>query len=201
MASAWLETLKSAEKTCLVQDGRRKVHYTFRDDSEMVEEYDTRNNELVVRKWKKKGTFGGPAERWEYEVGEQMVPTSVETESLVVSSSNPIFVRKDTKKSFQWRIRNLPYPLETYDVSVNSDDRSITIRTSNKKYYKKFTIPDLNRLNLPLEQKQIKVAHANNTLIVTYEKPAEMMEMERQVQDELKKMKAEKDGDVQCNQS
>ena len=41
-----------------------------------------------VRKWKKKGTFGGPAERWEYEVGEQMVPTSVETESLVVSSSN-----------------------------------------------------------------------------------------------------------------
>ena len=27
--------------------GRRKVHYTFRDDSEMVEEYDTRNNELV----------------------------------------------------------------------------------------------------------------------------------------------------------
>ena len=35
------------------------------------------------------------------------------------------------------------------------------------RYYKKFTIPDLNRLNLPLEQKQIKVAHANNTLIVT----------------------------------
>ena len=41
-----------------------------------------------VRKWKKKGTFGGPAERWEYEVGEQIVPTTVETEGLVVSSSN-----------------------------------------------------------------------------------------------------------------
>ena len=35
------------------------------------------------------------------------------------------------------------------------------------RYYKKFTIPDLDRLNLRLEQKHIKVAHANNTLIVT----------------------------------
>lgn len=46
----------------------------------------------------------------------------------------PIFTRKDNSKAFQWRIRNLPYPLNVYSVTVDEDKYSITIRTSNKKY-------------------------------------------------------------------
>lgn len=45
----------------------------------------------------------------------------------------PIFVRKDTALSFQWRIRNLPYPIETYNVTADPENRTITVRTSNKK--------------------------------------------------------------------
>ena len=43
-----------------------------------------------------------------------------------------IFVRADTVDSFQWRIRNLPYPIDVYSISI--DGREIVLRTSNKKY-------------------------------------------------------------------
>ena len=42
-------------------------------------------------------------------------------------------MRKDTKNSFQWRIRNLPYPKDVYSVTADCDNRVIIIRTSNKK--------------------------------------------------------------------
>lgn len=42
-------------------------------------------------------------------------------------------MRSDKKKSFGWRIRNLPYPLDTYDVKVDTDNKHIIIRTTNKK--------------------------------------------------------------------
>ena len=45
----------------------------------------------------------------------------------------PIFVRKDTRESFQWRIRNLPFAIDVYDVTVNDDKTHIIIRTKNKK--------------------------------------------------------------------
>lgn len=43
----WIETLVSAEKTCLVQDGRRKIHFTFADKTEMTEEYNVQTGELI----------------------------------------------------------------------------------------------------------------------------------------------------------
>lgn len=45
----------------------------------------------------------------------------------------PVFTRKDTKSSFQWRIRNLPYPKDVFSVSVDPPERCVVIRTSNKK--------------------------------------------------------------------
>lgn len=49
------------------------------------------------------------------------------------NETQPIFTRKDTDKFFQWRIRNLPYPAENYDISVDHADNKIVIRTKNKK--------------------------------------------------------------------
>jgi hypothetical protein len=43
----------------------------------------------------------------------------------------PIFLRQDTSDSFQWRVRNMPYPLDTY--SVTAEDVNLVLRTSNKK--------------------------------------------------------------------
>ena len=47
--------------------------------------------------------------------------------------AQPIFSRKDTERHFQWRIRNLPYPADNYDVSVDHSDNKVVIRTKNKK--------------------------------------------------------------------
>ncbi|XP_071494737.1 protein DPCD-like, partial [Diadema antillarum] len=201
-APAWLDTLRKSRKTALVQDGRRKIHFILPDGKELVEEYDVKTNDLLVRKWKTKSMLGREG-KWEIEVGEQFChPTvSAEAEHLRESSSNPVFTRKDNSKSFQWRIRNLPYPLATYSTTVDQENRCCIIRTSNKKYYKKFTIPDMDRANLPLQQAAITFAHSNNTLIISYKKPAEILDMEKQVQKELEKIKSSREGDMECSPS
>jgi len=45
----------------------------------------------------------------------------------------PVCVRADTRQSFEWRIRNLPYNIETYDVTIDQNDRAVVVRTTNKK--------------------------------------------------------------------
>ncbi|XP_060564139.1 protein DPCD-like [Ruditapes philippinarum] len=198
-SSTWVDLLKNSQKTCMIQEGRRKIHFTLTDGRELAEEYDLRTNELIVRKWKKKSTLGG-AVKWEFEVGEQLGPRMLEADGLMESNVNPIFVRKDTVPLFQWRVRNLPYPLETYSITCD-EDQNIIIRTSNKKYYKKFRIPDMERCNLNLEQSNLSFAHANNTLIISYKKPAAILDMEKTLHSEFSKLKANKDGDVDCRPS
>ncbi|XP_025093452.1 protein DPCD-like [Pomacea canaliculata] len=200
MATAWLEKLKSAQKTCLIQDDKRKIHFTFPDGTEMAEEYDLQSKELFVRKWRKKGTLGGSG-KWETEVGDETLLRNLEVDGMMENYSNPIFVRKDTKTDFQWRIRNLPYPICNYNVTIDGEKRQVVVRTENKKYYKRFNIPDMDRLNLDLKSDQLSIAHANNTLVISYHKPQAVLEVERTLQEEFKKMKAAKDGDVDCNPS
>uniref|UniRef100_T1IIQ7 Protein DPCD n=1 Tax=Strigamia maritima TaxID=126957 RepID=T1IIQ7_STRMM len=163
--SSWLDLLRIAEKSCLIQDGKRKVHYKFPNDDEMVEEYDLKTNLLLRRKWRRKSTIGRYGD-WENEVGEPEVTGKPDAE-FKESSSNPIFIRKDILSAFQWRVRNLPYQQSVYSVTVDSNNKSITIRTTNKKYFKTFTIPDMERMKLPLEQKRLQFTHSNNTLIIT----------------------------------
>ncbi|XP_072883169.1 protein DPCD [Hemitrygon akajei] len=198
-AGNWLGRLRAAEKTAMVQEGRRKVHYVFPDGAEMVEEYEISSDELKVRKWKQKTTLGSPGQ-WQFEVGEaySRVVGSLEQPLIQESSSNPIFTRKDTKTCFQWRIRNLPYPKNVYSVTIDPDERRCIVRTSNKKYFKKFNIPDLDRCCLPLDGSALSFTHANNTLIITYQKPTAVLKLEQEVVQELKKMKVAEDGDVEC---
>ncbi|CAJ0964326.1 unnamed protein product [Ranitomeya imitator] len=130
----WLESLRAAKKTCILQDGRRKVHYLFSDGKEMAEEYDHKSHELLVRKWRQKSSLGAHGE-WQTEVGEASLPIvgALQPDFLKENSSN-FFMRKDTKSSFQWRIRNLPYPKEVYSVTVDRKERCCIVRTTNKKY-------------------------------------------------------------------
>ncbi|NWS09596.1 DPCD protein, partial [Motacilla alba] len=114
--------------------GKRKIHYLFEDGKEMAEEYDMKTGQLISRKWREKNALGGTG-KWQVEVGEPTSPllAALESELITESSSNPIFMRKDTLSSFQWRIRNLPYPKEVYSVSVEEEQRCCVIRTTNKK--------------------------------------------------------------------
>uniref|UniRef100_A0A8D3EFL5 Protein DPCD n=1 Tax=Scophthalmus maximus TaxID=52904 RepID=A0A8D3EFL5_SCOMX len=165
---SWIQTLKSSRKTALIHDGKRKIHYLFTDGKEMAEEYDLKTDELIERKWRNKSTLGAQGQ-WQVEVGEPLANPVASVDSGVMKEhcSNPVFMRRDTKSSFQWRIRNLPYPKDVFSVLVDPSDRCIVIKTSNKKYYKKFSIPDLERSQLPFDCSALSFTHANNTLIVS----------------------------------
>uniref|UniRef100_A0A8C3F9N9 Protein DPCD n=1 Tax=Chrysemys picta bellii TaxID=8478 RepID=A0A8C3F9N9_CHRPI len=117
-----------------LRDWKRKVHYLFEDGLEMAEEYDLKTSQLLARKWREKTALGSSG-KWQVEVGEPTIHTAgaLESELIKESSSNPIFMRRDTQNSFQWRIRNLPYPKEVYSVSVEKEQRCCVVRTSNKK--------------------------------------------------------------------
>ncbi|XP_028313302.1 protein DPCD [Gouania willdenowi] len=196
---SWIDALKSSKKTALIDDGKRKIHYLFTDGKEMAEEYDLKTDELIVRKWRQKSSLGGQG-LWQVEVGEPITgsTSSLDSELLKENSSNPLFLRKDTKTSFQWRIRNLCYPKDVFSVSVEQSEKCIIIKTSNKKYYKKFTIPDLERTHIPLEDSALSFSHANNTLIISYKKPKEILNLEQELLKELKRLKGAAEGDMDC---
>jgi len=204
MSSTWLEKLKSAKKAGLLQNDRKKVHYTFDDQSEMVEEYDAKTNVLLIRKWHPKASAGvktaSSSDKWIFEVGQNFdMKENVENSlGIMESSTTPIFSRNDKPDVFEIRIRNLPYPIDTYDLSIDKEKREFVLRTTNKKYFKRFSIADLDRLNLPLEENHLSYTHANNTLIINYKKPRPVLDFEKEVQQELKKMNMKKDGDSDC---
>lgn len=54
-----------------------------------------------------------------------------------------------------------------YSVTVDAEDGCLVIRTTNKKYFKRLPVPELERANLKPEQERIKFSHQFNTLIIT----------------------------------
>ncbi len=106
----------------VVQNGRRKLHYLYPDQTELIEELDVNTNEVLLRKWKRPQAKDLPSQaapEWEYEIGEDTKAFNPEQDLLAISDKNPQFKRKDTKERFEWRIRNLPYPKETYSIEVD----------------------------------------------------------------------------------
>mmetsp|Transcript_3983 Transcript_3983/g.11251 ORF Transcript_3983/g.11251 Transcript_3983/m.11251 type:complete len:197 (-) Transcript_3983:228-818(-) len=192
---------QGGKTTAINSGGRRKLHTTFEDGSEMVEEYDLQTNELIVRKRRSK-TVVGKQESWEYLVGEPepMSISSLGGPGLVESSQNPAFSRKDIPHAFQWRVRNLPYPKDVYSVTIEQSERKIVLRTSNKKYFKRINIPEMDALGLPLDEGSLAWTYANNTLIVTYTKPRQVLEAEAQEAQANRKIRPQEDGDVDCKQ-
>lgn len=67
----------------------------------------------------------------------------------ISSFQQPMFMRQDSKSSFQWRIRHLPYPKDVFSVSVEPSERCIVIRTSNKKWICRTILLFLQHLVFP----------------------------------------------------
>ena len=97
-------------------------------------------------------------------------------------------MRKDTPERFEWRVRNLKYPKDTYQISVDHNTQELVIRTTNKKYFKRFDIPDLKRLGVKLEESSVVWKYQNNTLIIGYDKPDKILELERKKAQEIKQL-------------
>ena len=130
-------------------------------------------------------------ENWTTEIGEEIKPRNNDDFLIKENSNNPLFIRKDTAKEFQWRIRNLKGDADNFMVECDKDKQQIVIKTKNKKYYKRFNIPDLERLNIKLDETLMKVNFVNNTLIISYTKPKEVLDSEKEILDEIRRIRAE----------
>ena len=104
------------------------------------------NHFFAVRKWKRPREFGEAT--WQIEVGSEEVNFNAETDIIAASNKNPMFMRKDTDERFEWRIRNLPYPKETYNIEIDHTKQEVVLKTTNKKYYKRFDIQDMKGIGL-----------------------------------------------------
>ena len=71
--------------TSIVSGGRRKVHTTFNDNREMVEEFDAVTDELVLRKVRQAKTSLGKEGTWIYEVGDE--PRTFNPDAGVIAES------------------------------------------------------------------------------------------------------------------
>jgi len=73
--------------TSIVADGRRKLHTTYKDGEEMVEEFDLNTNQLLLRRRRRQTILGGSGE-WEIEIGGEVKPFNPFNELLAPSSVN-----------------------------------------------------------------------------------------------------------------
>ncbi|KAL1501607.1 hypothetical protein ABEB36_006904 [Hypothenemus hampei] len=186
--SDWFTKLKNAKKSCIIDGNLKKIHYDFGDGKEMVEEYDLTTNCVTRRAWRYKKDLKSES-AWEIEVGDPEPNYNVEEKCMIREDpSQPFVSRRITKKSLEWRIRNLPYPVDVYSVTIEKETYSLIVRTSNKKYYKKVLIPDLERLGIQLEQENVSFTHKFNTLIITYQKPNKLIEFEKALFEEIKQI-------------
>ena len=183
------QQVKNGTRTYLINGDFIKFHTVFKDGSEIVEEYGLYSEELESRRVKKIGMTG--KEQWTTEIGEEIKPRSNDEFLIRENDNNPLFIRKDTQKEFQWRIRNLKGDADNFMVECDKDKQQIVIRTKNKKYYKRFNIPDLERLNIKLDENLLKVNFVNNTLVISYTKPKEALDAESEILGEIRRIRAE----------
>ena len=164
--------------------------------AQQIEEYVIQTHELISRRWKKKGKLGIDDF---IEIGE---PEIKKNENVLPSNSNPTFLQEDQPEYFIFKVRNLiGYDLSMFSVSVDHDKQELIIRTSNKKYFKRFQIGDLFRNGIRLDQSLIAVEFHNGVLVIGYKKPIEIMYKESKRKEELEKLNKKKpqEGDLECS--
>ena len=67
-------------------NGRRKLHYLYQDQTELVEELDINTDEVLLRKWKRPNPMG--KEEWDYEIGDDPTPFNPESDLLTAAKAN-----------------------------------------------------------------------------------------------------------------
>jgi len=75
-------------RTCVISGGKRRLHTTYPDGFEMVEEFDINSHELLVRRVKKPVELGEA--KWETEIGDEHPRVDLENELIAPSSANVI---------------------------------------------------------------------------------------------------------------
>lgn len=171
--AAWLRLIQTAEKTSIISGEFRKIHYKFKDGREMAEEYNLQTGVCARRAWRNATALTkGPSAEWHLELGDVVRPLNPSADQFVVKESltEPQLSKRVTRVNIEWRIRNLPYPLETYSVQPATGGRptfELVVRTTNKKYYKVIPVVELERCETAPDASAISLQHQHNTLIIT----------------------------------
>eukprot|EP00948_MAST-09A_sp_MAST-9A-sp1_P003576 g3576.t1 len=205
---AWERPLPhDGESTILPTGEKCRIATTWSDEGiECHEEYFLKTDKLHVRKWREKTGLGSWSP-WYFEVGSatssanaksgtgQQQSTKPTTMFSVSRSRNPEFVPQDDRAHFLFRVRNIPYPESTYNLSIDEKAQQVVLRTTNKKYFKKFKIPQLLRLSIKLDASNLSLEHSTTngigTLIIKYKKPDQVRRYE--MQNRLRRKKKLKD--------
>ena len=204
------ELLGNGTTTALVTRGRLRVKTAYDEGvckCEKVEEYDVRTDELLLRKWRQNKGLAGMG-KFIIEIGEEAGASTVNDVSVTDNNKellfrpnnnrNPVFMPQDTKMAWRWRIRNLPYPKDVYQITVDNDKQQIILRTTNKKYYKRFDIPALKRSEMPLDRSDLSFSHEGTTLLILYAKPRKILYQEEQAR-QARKRAPKSDGEIDPN--
>lgn len=188
---AWLRRLHAAEKTSIISQNCRKIHYRFADGrDEMAEEYNLQTGCCQRRAWRDgagqpltRGPAAGVDGGWRLELGDEVRPLNPAADAFVLKESltEPQLSKRVTRLSIEWRIRNLPYPLPVYAVQPAEEPREaggdgggggrvryeLVVRTTNRKYYKVLPVVELERCETRPVAEAISLQHQHNTLIIT----------------------------------
>mmetsp|Transcript_23661 Transcript_23661/g.37224 ORF Transcript_23661/g.37224 Transcript_23661/m.37224 type:complete len:193 (-) Transcript_23661:246-824(-) len=144
------------------------------------QEYEVGSNRLVLRKIRTKSKLGKISE-WKILLGEPDKKAFNPGKDLIaMSASNPVFLQQDSPTHFQWRIRNIPYDKSVYRLSIDNKRHQIVLRTTNRKYFKRIDVASIKALGLTLSDDKSVLAytHSNNTLVITYKKPPQVIQAE-----------------------
>jgi hypothetical protein len=166
-----------------VENGLQLVKKTYSDGGEVIEGWDIASDALQYRRSRRPRTVGGFTE-WDTECGEFHRPVSQSSSSDTIAPSstlNPQFVASETKSHLVFRVRNLvQHSSSDFSVFVDSDKDEIVIRTSTKKFYKRFPVPQLRRLKVPLDDELLSFSFEGSsqlgTLVIQYKKPRRVLD-------------------------
>lgn len=193
-------------KTSVIHGDRKQITSKFTDGTEVIEEYDVVTDNLLLRKRRSKNALGGLSD-WVVEVGTEAQSRNLDRALIVEASGSPVVVRQDNKDSYVIRIRNLPYPKEVFSVAVEGQDGDavgkIVVRTSNRKYFKRLDIPDLERAGVPLDPASLSYDVQHQTLIIQYKKPLSVLAVEAAARKERAAMpskRVDKNNNADCKQ-
>lgn len=172
----------------------KQIMYTDkRTGCEVVEICAPDTGELIARKERKRTVYGADLP-WELTYG-QPVQEKKEVETLELSANkNPVFFRQDTPTDWCWRVRNIPYPAQNYEVTVDETKNQIVIRTKNKKYFKRIDAPNGEKMN----QHDVNWTWQYNTLVVTHKKPPRVVSQDRSDMVWRRQLPMKDEGDVDC---
>ena len=165
-----MEVNKNSIKSFRANETTKVIAYQS-GNLEIVETCDINSGKLFGRKQREK-SISGTTNTWEWIYGAPQ--ESNDKSTIVDGSQNPIFMRFDSDSYFQWYVKKIPYPADTYEINVNEDKNNFVIKTKNKKYFKIVHPPS----NIKLKKSLLEWTWSKNTLIIRYPKTEEDIKRE-----------------------